>query len=294
LRFRKRVRSLGAATAVLAFAAVGSASAEPALWVVHGKNNSTVYLFGTVHALRPSVVWKSPKLDKAFAASQELWLEIADVGNPAAAAPLIQKYGLDLTGPPLSSKLDPAYQAKLAAAAQTVGMSTVQLDRMRPWLAGLALTLAPLVKAGYDPKSGVDVVLKAAADQKGEPVKGFETSEQQVRYLADLPQDQQIAFLKDTLDDFDKASTEFDQVEKIWEAGDVSRLAHELNGDLKAKAPKLYRLLIVDRNTAFAKAIEQKLSTPGVSFVAVGAGHLAGPDSVQAQLAKDGIRARRF
>ena len=47
------------------------------------------------------------------------------------------------------------------------------------------------------------------------------------------------------------------------------------------------------RNQAWAAALQAKLAGSGVSFVAVGAGHLVGPDSVQAQLKKRGIEAVR-
>jgi len=289
----RRILSAALGLAAASAIAVPAAQAEPAIWVVHGKNNSTVYLFGTVHTLRPNAVWKTPKVEQALGESQELWLEIADIDNQAAAIPLIQKYGLDLKQP-LSAKLDDAYKAKLAAAAKTIGYPPAVLDRMQPWLAGLTLTMAPLVKAGYDPKSGVDLMLKAAATQKGEPVKGFETMEQQIRYFADLSPELQIAFLKDTLDDYEKATTQLDRIEKSWEAGDVKAISRAMNSDLKAKAPALYDLLLVQRNKAFARQIEAKLQSPGVAFVAVGAAHLAGPDSVQAQLAKDGVKAQRF
>ena len=53
------------------------------------------------------------------------------------------------------------------------------------------------------------------------------------------------------------------------------------------------RVLLVQRNRAFAAGIEQLLNGDGVSFVAVGAAHLVGPDSVVADLAKDGITAVR-
>jgi uncharacterized protein YbaP (TraB family) len=56
--------------------------------------------------------------------------------------------------------------------------------------------------------------------------------------------------------------------------------------------PLLMKVLLVDRNKAWAKWIEDRLKQPGTVFVAVGAGHLAGKDSVQAQLAVDGVKAK--
>ncbi len=54
-------------------------------------------------------------------------------------------------------------------------------------------------KAGYDPNAGVDRLLKAQAEKEGDKIHGFETAEEQVRFFADLPEPEQIAFLEETL-----------------------------------------------------------------------------------------------
>ena len=73
-----------AASAISAIAAAGAAFAEPGLWVVKDKD-STIYLFGTVHMLKPDTVWHSPKIDKALGSAKELWLELPTT-DPAAMA----------------------------------------------------------------------------------------------------------------------------------------------------------------------------------------------------------------
>jgi uncharacterized protein YbaP (TraB family) len=51
--------------------------------------------------------------------------------------------------------------------------------------------------------------------------------------------------------------------------------------------------MLAKRNATWAKWIENRLKSPGTVFVAVGAGHLAGRDSVQDYLAKTGIKTAR-
>jgi uncharacterized protein YbaP (TraB family) len=63
--------------------------------------------------------------------------------------------------------------------------------------------------------------------------------------------------------------------------------------EMRTDYPDVYRLLLVDRNQDWANQLKTRLAGSGVSFVAVGAGHLAGPDSLQAQLKKLGIKAER-
>ena len=267
---------------------VGAAHAEPALWkVTHGQ--TTAYLYGSVHLLKPDAVWDTPKVEAALSKAKELWLEIKDVDDPAAMRPLVAKLGLD-SSHPLSSQLEPAYQEKLKKALKSVGYSETALEPMRPWLAALTLNLAPLQRGGYDPEAGVDRLLKAAAKARGLAIDAFETSEAQLHYLADLPHELQLEMVREALDEFDTAIDELNRLEGAWERGDVKEIDRLMRSDMP---PVLYKRLIKQRNVRFAKALIARMQKPGVIFVAVGAGHLAGPDSVQAELAREGYVAVR-
>ena len=283
-----RLQRIAAALFTAAAMVAGAAQAEPALWkVTHGQ--ATAYLYGSVHLLKHDAVWDTPKVEAALSQAKELWLEIKDVDDPAAMRPLVAKLGVDPTHP-LSGQLDAAYQEKLKKALKSVGYPETALEPMRPWLAALTLNLAPLQRGGYDPEAGVDRLLKAAAKAKGMDVEAFETSEAQLHYLADLPQDLQIQMVQEALDEFDTAIDELNRLEGAWERGDDTEIDRLMRSDMP---PVLYQRLIKERNARFAKGLIARMQKPGVIFVAVGAGHLAGPDSVQAELAREGYVAVR-
>ena len=272
--------------------ASAAAWARPALWVVKDAD-TTIYLFGTVHLLPNDTDWRYPALDKALADSDSLTIELTN-DDQAHMQALVLEYGLDRTHP-LSGKLSVAENATLAKAAQAVGLpggaNTLQV--MRPWLAGLTLAVAPLLKAGMDPARGVDKLLKAQMLAAGKPVDGLETAEQQIRFLADLPADVELDFLRSTLRDIDKGSAELTTLIGAWKSGDVVTIARIEDEDLARHAPALYQRLLVQRNQAWATKIVAMLQQPGTVFIAVGAAHLAGPDSVQAQLRKLGVETAR-
>lgn len=263
----------------------------PALWVVKDAD-STIYLFGTIHVLRPETRWESTAVTAAFNSASDIWFEISNPDDVAALVPLIQKYGVS-PATPLSSLLTPTELNELNAAAQTIGASAAQLDGFRPWYAGLTLSLAPLTKAGYDPNSGVELTLKTRAEAAGKPIHGFETLDKQVLLLANLPQDIQLEFLRSTLKDFDDAGTELDALVDAWTAGDVAALDRVTNDEMKADAPDIYKALLTDRNTGFADQIQTLLAGSGTAFVAIGAAHLAGDDSVRSMLAARGVDVER-
>jgi len=132
-------------------AAAGSAHAAPALWAA-SDGDSTIYLFGTAHAVRADAKWRTPALDKALASSKALWLEIETSDDRSATLAVIQKLGMDPAAS-LATKLTPAMQAKLEAVLAQYGLPAAQVAPMRPWLAAMTLAMLPLAKAGLDPKA---------------------------------------------------------------------------------------------------------------------------------------------
>ena len=261
------------------------------MWIVRD-HDSTIYLIGTVHVLKPDMVWNAEKVTKAVAESTELWLEIAEAEDQAVTTALIQKYGLD-RAKPLSKKLNAKQNAKLAKIAQAYQLQVTAFEPMKPWTAALMLTVLQVQKAGYDPKLGVDSILRAQAEKEGDKIIGLETLEQQVRFFADLPEAEQIAFLEQTLDYAAEGVGLLDQLARAWSEGDEATLARIFVDEMKTKAPKLYDKLVVQRNIHWAAKVQEILGGSGVHQMAVGAGHLTGPESVQAQLARRGIKAER-
>jgi len=262
----------------------------PALWVIKDAD-STLYLFGTVHLLRPTTAWGTDRVDAAFDSADKLILEISNPDDQAAIIPLIQQHGLS-PATPLSSLLTPGETAALDAAARTLGLSAAQMDPFRPWFAALTLSIAPLAKAGYDPASGVEFILKARAEAAGKPITGFETIDEQVRILAGFPEEDQLAFLRSTLEDFETATTDLDKLVASWATGDVEAIESLVLGSMRESSEELYQAMLVRRNTNWADQIQSELEGSGAVFIAVGAGHLAGEDSVQNILERRGVEVQ--
>lgn len=272
--------------------ACAPALAKPALWVVKDAD-TTIYLFGTVHLLPTDTDWHYPALDRAVADSRTLYIELTD-DDQANMTALVLRYGLD-PAHPLSSLLSQSEQLRLRMAANKAGVpgGMQALNVMRPWLAALTLATAPLLKAGLDPEHGVDKQLKAQMSGAGKQVRGLETAEQQIRFLADMPKSVELAFLRSTMREVDKGPIELTELIDAWKNGDIATIARLEDEDMRQTEPKLYQLLLVQRNEIWATKVATMLQQPGTVFIAVGAAHLAGPDSVQAQLRKLGIDALR-
>ena len=270
--------------------------AVPAMWQVKGVHG-TVYLFGSVHVMKPDVVWETAKVKDALKSSEALWLEVANVDPSAMEAmrPVVMQMGMDQEHP-LSTKIPKADVEAIDVEVKKMGLpGESMLEPMKPWLAYMTLSVLPAMSAGFDMNSGIDEKLLAEAKAEGKPVKGFETAEQQLHYVADMPEAQQVELLHQTLVDLPKSKTQMDEMVADWTRGDVDKIAAMENDEMKIKSPALYQTLLVKRNQKFAETVAGMLKDPkgGTEFVTIGAAHLAGPDSVLKMLEAQGFKAER-
>ncbi len=277
-------------------ASAATIEAVPALWKVKGAHG-TVYLFGSVHVMKPNVHWETAKVKDALTGSDTLYLEIAGMDDDSikAAQPEIMTLGVDQAHP-LSTKISKEDVTLLDEAVKSMGIPGEQaMEPMQPWLAYLTISVVPMVKAGYDPKSGIDKLLETEAKGENKPVKGFETMSEQMHYFADMPQPMQVELLHQSLVDMPKSVAEIDNMVADWSKGDVDGISKIENDEMKTKSPELYQKLLVDRNKRFADTLAGVLKDPatGTVFVTIGAAHLAGPDSVQKMLETKGYSAER-
>src|SRR5437763_9703596 len=113
--------------------AAGMAKATPAIWRVKG-THGTVYLFGSVHVMKPDVEWEAGKVKAAFDSADVLYLEIANLDDTSAAQPLLMQYGLDPQHP-LSEKISKEDLTTLDTVVKAIGMpGETMMEPMRPWL----------------------------------------------------------------------------------------------------------------------------------------------------------------
>jgi uncharacterized protein YbaP (TraB family) len=288
----KKARALLAA-ALLALplpAAAKGNDADPALWVVKDAD-TTIYLFGTIHVLKPGLTWFDDGVKNAFDASDDLVLEMVQPA-PEEMQAIVMKAGFTTGGQTLPEKLSATDRAAYLKALTGFGLPANALDRADPWLAATQLSLIPVMKSGYDTTNGPETVLSAAAKTAGKKVIGLETAEQQIGYFDSLPEKLQIAFLNSTVKDLPEVNASLAEMVRDWSAGKPERLGKTLNEAMR-DTPEIGRVLLADRNVRWADWIGTRMTQPGTVFVAVGAGHLAGKDSVIAQLKKRKLKAVR-
>lgn len=262
---------------------------RPALWKV-ADEDTTIYLFGTVHVLPPGINWFSGDIARAFDGSQELVTEIMEDETGATRAGMLQRAALP-QGQTLRAMLSPDEKAKYESALAQVGLPPQALDGYEPWLAAIILSVGPLADAGFASANGVEKALEARAKTRNVARDALETSEFQLNLFDSLPLDTQKVYLAQVVEDLPNIKERIGEMVESWKRGDAEELARLMNAE--DEDPRLVEALLTNRNRAWAGWVKERLKRPGTVFLAVGAGHLAGPGSLQEQLAANGIASER-
>lgn len=266
--------------------------ADPALWVVRDAD-TTIYLFGTMHLI-DGRTWFNDEVKTAFDASRELVLEARLPEDPAALTSMTMRYAVDPQGRTTSSRLTPAQNAALNRELTARGLPDGALDRFEPWFVSMTLTALTAQQIGLSGDNAPETILTRAARARSIPIAELEGMEHQLRIFDTMSDSAQVAQLVQTIEDIDEIGVKVPQMLTAWSTGDVARLAAMTTEDMDSEDGRiLYRILFTDRNNAWATWIQRRMAQPGIVFIAVGAGHLVGNDSVQAALRARGIQSAR-
>ncbi|MCB1890100.1 MAG: TraB/GumN family protein [Rhodocyclaceae bacterium] len=278
----------------LVLVVVGPAQAEGVLWSLEDRaGEARAVLFGTVHLCDAACYPLDPAVREAFDAARLLALEL-DPANPQMAVAL-GRAGLLPAGERLDERLPADLAARLERAARATGSDYASLLRMRTWLASSVLVVTAAAQSGFEAERGIDLWLAGQARERGVPIVELETVERQIRALSAGGAETQQAMLAQIVDLILEAGVAdyFDEIRRAWQRGDAGRLLEmAAEGTDPAQAAPLLDDLVIARNREMAARIAALAESERDVFVAIGAAHLAGDESVLAELRRLGFTVR--
>ncbi len=299
-RIKAALAAITIAIALPAHAQVEPASPGLPMWIIEDED-SKIYITGTVHLLKDGQHWRSEKLDAAFAEAHELWLEVAEIGDAEALRAIMDQMIVnhgEHDGPSLSSMLSEKENLLLAEARARAGIpddAAEIMEHQQPWVTILALGRDSFFNDGYKEENGIDNALARMAQERNMPVRGMEDIETQLDLMLDLTVEEQLAELRADLLMAPALRQRMERVADLafggWVRGETNAAEALI---LFNRFSLSYDAIFTERNIAWASVVEDMLAGSGVAFIAVGAGHLVGPDSLQKQLEQRGIASRRF
>lgn len=262
----------------------------PAMWLLSDEDTQ-IHIFGTVHLLRPELEWRTEAFDAALAQSDKIVFEV-DMSSVEAQRAITTDFlarGMFQDGRTLREVLSEDDETVVSDAFDSVGVPMDAMNTFEPWMASVNLGVMKLVADGYDPSSGVETVIEAEAIEAGKSFGYLESISQQADAFDLLDERDQISMLYESALMLEESPQMLDLLVDEWADGDIDGIASLVaSPDGVGFSGPVYDALLVDRNRKWVPQIETMLNEPGTILIAVGAGHLAGPDSVITMLREKG------
>ena len=294
-----------ARTAAAALLAAGTlASAAPAaaqqaaprnvLYRVEGPSGATIYMLGSIHLLTADAYPLAAPVEAAYADAERVFFEVNLDSLTARASELMPKALLQ-TGT-LREAIPADLYAQVEQAVQpyaSQGLSMAVLDRFEPWMVAMLFGQLEWAKAGMQPQHGIDVHFEGRAQRDGKPLGSLESVDFQLGLMDGFTGEQQVEFLRQTLEDLPRTGELMGGIVSAWRAGDVAAIDSLMNRSM-GRYPAVYTRMLTDRNAAWVPQIEQLLRGTDDVLVVVGAAHLVGDDSVVEMLRRRGYTVEQL
>ncbi len=271
---------------------LNSKSGKHLLWSVES-DRGTVYLLGSIHLMKKDSYPLPIAIENIYNCCSTIVFEadLNGMNDPAVQAKMMQT-GLYPPGETLSGNISGNTFALLQERLQGSVLSADNLEQYRPWLVAQTIAGLEFLRLGFDPELGIDRYFFNRAKRDKRDVLFLETTEYQIKLIANMSEDQQEDFLEGILKEIDAVRTLFSEMLEAWKAGDEERLAAILNIGY-AEHPDIYNRFIVKRNREWIPAIEDLMKQGGNALIVVGAGHLVGRDSVIDLLKKKSYKVKQ-
>ncbi len=277
----------------LAFLAPPASAQEPysqgRLWMVEAADVAPSYLVGTMHSADPAIATPWPALVQVMDRVDSVTVEL--VMDDAVMATMGQAMMLN-DGRTLADIAGPERMARIQAAGAAYGFPPEALQQFRPWAVNMIFSVPPSeMQRQATGAPMLDNVLRLHAEERGIPVYGIETVDEQLALFADYGEADQLALLDVTLEAQPQAEAQFIGLRKSWLAGDLGGL-YDAAMDMPATDSAdlmngFVTRLIQERNFRMAERISGLLDQ-GNALVAVGALHLPGDEGLLALLEEQG------
>ena len=267
--------------------------ARPAVWVVRDAD-TTLYLTGTVHLLPRNLDWRNGPIVMAMASADALVTELSPT-EIAGAGKVARQYFYGTGSEPPADRFSPDLRDEYLTLAADELPTVPEMARLDDWALALLMAQAVAANAGLTGDNGMDSGLIEAFTAAGKPCFGIERAAEQFGYFDAIPRTEQRTMLNKLMQDIaaGRADDRLRATIDAWASGDVAALAALLARDAD-DAPVTRQLLLVERNRRWAEWVEQRMARPGTLLVAVGAGHLAGQESLITMLTARGLNASRL
>ncbi len=256
--------------------------ANSLLWKISREGMPDSYLFGTMHAMCKADYQEPEKLEELFAQCNQLILE-ADLSDANAMAEMMGL--MELKGDTTLRWYIPNDDdyLEIKAGCESFGIDLNEYMRLKPTL--LISTLSMKNFTCEDIQSFETNLMRLAREEKKSLV-GLESASFQLKLFDELGQEDIVAMIKSALEEL-KNKDQQDEMIRLYKNRDVEGLYDMISRSSEMKDHK--DLFLHQRNKNWMTLLPNMMQEAS-SFIAVGAGHLGGPQGLIALLLAKGFR----
>lgn len=276
---------------------VVQASALPkcCVWKVTSPD-ATMYIAGSVHALRQQDYPLPAAYDLAFEHSTELYFETEQDAKQEAWEREMGRAVRLPEGVKLKDKVDPrTYAYVLRVLGQVKGATNpeTKIQHLRPWALGMMVE-SPKGGPELTGSLGVETYFTSKAHKTHKKCLGLVSLRQQFGVLSGMSDEDSEILLLLAFVHRDTSSADFDRIAKAWKVGDTGSIEKIMRAEYK-DSPSFYQRLITDRNRLWMPKLDGFLhDSRQTRLVIVGAAHTAGDEGLPALLRKQGYQVEQL
>jgi len=249
------------------------------LWEISGNGiESPSYLFGTIHLACEGDVLMTDEIRTAFNKSSDLMLEI-DMSDPKVLMEMMSivnsNDGIALSeklGEDLSNKVDKLLQEKKSSNLAMYENVNLQSFVMQMSLMGMNCQTA----------GGYDLLFLQEAMQNFKSIKGLESIQTQIDLFMNQTEEESIEAIDYIVNNFSELEKQTSYIVELYKSKDIQGLYDETKrsyDEAKYSMGGSLEDLLDNRNVNWIPVIEEQIKETS-TFIAFGAGHLAGDKGV--------------
>jgi len=264
--------------------------ADPVLWRIQA-NQNYIYLFGSIHIADASIYPLKPVVENAYAGSDVLVVEVDETqADQARLNEILLRKGFYSGNDTIADHINQDTLLLLQKCLNETGIPYATIEKMRPGLIAITISVARLVQLGYSPGLGIDRYFIGKAKKDSKPVFQLETADFQLELMLSFSDDDLL--LKHTVFSLSDMDSTFNEIMSAWTSGNSQKMETVILTDQLQEHPEfseLFRRLFDDRNITMTEKIMGLLKQKKNYFIVIGAGHLVGKSGIISLIRNQGL-----
>lgn len=268
----------------------GIGDSTPAMaWEIKGPN-STLYLIGTIHVLKPTLLPLPEVFDQMFASSDHILFETnpllqTDPQRQVSVSKLI------LAEPEeVKAAFSRAERKALKKFAKQQGIPYDGIFTVVPMFGAMQISQLRTSAIGYAFNTGVEMHYARQASTLGKRISELEPPEAPIHAMVDYPLSVQTKAMMGTINQMSEVQLTIEAILRGWLEGDAESVYAQTVEEMKIDDDfaSFATRLLDDRNVAWLPVIQNALKNEATTVVMVGAAHMGGPKGLLALLRAEG------